>query len=700
MNRKIKLPKFSHQQSIIIIAIASITIVVAIILLGISSIQRIQNIQSHWAVYSTKSAESAQTLDRIRQHFGYGGFIHHFKNLVLRQEPSLMPRIEADIEAIEKAIQKYKSLQIDKAELDALNKIETTIREYKNNYELAKEMIQSDATPKEIDIKVKVNDQPAFEALHYLANVTLEKLENKKRETESAINETVKLILSGSILILIVIIAGILFINFIKRLYQATQEIEQKQAFIETILSSTPAAILGIDTESNIVLANQQAEILLGQPRQKLIGLPITTFLPENLDDKFTQHQVDDPSDSKKQQGHIYNEQWLINNTGNKIPVSINQSHIETIDDGIEIIVISDLTEHYESKKKLRISEDNLKKAQALAHTGSWVWDLKNDQQKWSHEVYNILGKEPGSIKEGLNELLSFIPDDERSNVRETIQSTIRDHNSYSIEYQVVREDGSIRHIRELGDVIEDELGRPSSLHGALQDITDLKQAQTRLSQAAVAFENTNDAIVVSDVKNNIIAINRAYTEITGYEEHEIVGKNPRTLKSGKHDKAFYDAMWKSIVETGTWQGEIWDRRKDGILYPKWLTINTIKDDFGHITNYVGVFTDITKLKESQDKLEYLAHHDALTKLPNRLLFTTYLNKAIQHAKRRNTNIAVMFMDLDRFKSINDGLGHPAGDELLQTVASRLLECVRSEDTIARLGGCLLITSYSQLGVL
>ncbi|MFA5083096.1 MAG: EAL domain-containing protein, partial [Hydrogenophilaceae bacterium] len=178
-----------------------------------------------------------------------------------------------------------------------------------------------------------------------------------------------------------------------------------------------------------------------------------------------------------------------------------------------------------------------------------------------------------------------------------------------------------------------------------------------------------------------------AFTEITGYTEAEVLGQNPRLLQSGRHDEAFYQGIWKSIEQTGAWSGEIMNRRKNGEVYPEWLTISSVKDNAGKLSNYVGVFADISQIKQFQDKLEHLAHYDPLTDLPNRLLLSARLDHAIERTGREHTLLALLFVDLDRFKTVNDGLGHPAGDRLLQAVAQRLARHIRAEDTFARLGG-------------
>jgi diguanylate cyclase (GGDEF)-like protein/PAS domain S-box-containing protein len=213
------------------------------------------------------------------------------------------------------------------------------------------------------------------------------------------------------------------------------------------------------------------------------------------------------------------------------------------------------------------------------------------------------------------------------------------------------------------------------------------EQAGQRLRQAAIVFDNTSEGIIITDGDANIVAVNPAFSAMTGYSEAEALGRNPRFLQSHRHDRAFFATLWEALRSTGQWQGEIWNRRKSGEVYPEWLTISRVDDATGAVSHYVAVFTDITLLKRSQQRLEQMAHHDYLTGLPNRFLFNAHLEQALQRACRRKSHLAVLFLDLDRFKTINDTLGHHIGDELLQTVASRLKTCVRKQDVVARLGG-------------
>ncbi|HQN17862.1 MAG TPA: diguanylate cyclase [Syntrophobacteraceae bacterium] len=219
------------------------------------------------------------------------------------------------------------------------------------------------------------------------------------------------------------------------------------------------------------------------------------------------------------------------------------------------------------------------------------------------------------------------------------------------------------------------------------EDITERKRAEENLRLAASVFDNSIEAIVITDAHANIVKTNRAFTEITGYGPNEVIGKNPRLLSSGLHNAEFYRSMGAILIDTGQWAGEIINRRKNGEIYPSWLTLSIVKDERGEITNYVGISADITVRKEHEERLSFLANHDALTRLPNRILFNDRLKQAVARANREVTEMAILFVDLDDFKNVNDSFGHITGDSALQIVSKRLLDCVRKSDTLARWGG-------------
>ncbi len=219
------------------------------------------------------------------------------------------------------------------------------------------------------------------------------------------------------------------------------------------------------------------------------------------------------------------------------------------------------------------------------------------------------------------------------------------------------------------------------------RDITERKQIEEKLRLAATIFDSSSEAMMISDANNNIININPAYTQITGYTLEDIAGKNPRELSSGRHDASFYREMWHSLKKIGYWQGEVWNRRKNGEIFAEWLTINIIFNEAGEVSQHLAFFSDITEKKKADELIWNHANFDHLTQLPNRRLFRDRLVQEIKNSDRAHLSMALLFIDLDRFKEVNDTLGHDAGDILLIEAARRITQCVRVSDTVARLGG-------------
>ncbi|MCP4992336.1 MAG: EAL domain-containing protein [Gammaproteobacteria bacterium] len=232
-----------------------------------------------------------------------------------------------------------------------------------------------------------------------------------------------------------------------------------------------------------------------------------------------------------------------------------------------------------------------------------------------------------------------------------------------------------------------DKKGKVTGRIGIFRDITDLKLTEEKIRQAATVFKSSNECIIITDTKGAIIAVNAAFTELMGYTEAEVLGQKADFLRSGRHSDQFYRDMWCALQKTGSWRGQIWDRNKNGHVIPGWLNISAVLDEQGAVSHYVSMFSDISEIKRSQDLLQYQAHHDSLTGLPNRPFFNARLEHTLLTARASDSNCAILFLDLDRFKMINDTLGHPVGDEVLKIMAQRLTYVVRGSDTVARLGG-------------
>ena len=234
---------------------------------------------------------------------------------------------------------------------------------------------------------------------------------------------------------------------------------------------------------------------------------------------------------------------------------------------------------------------------------------------------------------------------------------------------------------------IRDEQGKIIHYIEVKEDVTAHRQSEDQMRMNATVFETTTEGIMVTDEQGRIKAVNPAFIEMMGYSSEETVGQMPTFFASGRHDKAFFAEMWERLHEVGSWAGEIWNRRKDGSVFPEWLSIAAIRDELGIINEYVAIFSDITQRKQDEEQILYQANYDVLTGLPNRTLLFDRLLQSIVSARREGWNFALMFLDLDRFKSVNDLYGHVAGDELLQLVGSKLRSMVREVDTVARFGG-------------
>ncbi len=224
-----------------------------------------------------------------------------------------------------------------------------------------------------------------------------------------------------------------------------------------------------------------------------------------------------------------------------------------------------------------------------------------------------------------------------------------------------------------------------ANLYG--MDVTHRRHVEEKLRLNAQVLENTAEGIMIMDTEFRILEINKAFCSITGYGRDEVLGESVMSLHSGPQENGFYEGIWDTVRNRGSWRGEIWDRKKNGEVYPKWLSVSAVADERGEINRFVALFSDITPMKKTEEQLYYLAHYDPLTGLANRRQFQDLLVRSLKSARRKNETLAVMFIDLDSFKEVNDNLGHRAGDQVLQEIARRIQRSVRETDTVARMGG-------------
>jgi diguanylate cyclase (GGDEF)-like protein/PAS domain S-box-containing protein len=330
----------------------------------------------------------------------------------------------------------------------------------------------------------------------------------------------------------------------------------------------------------------------------------------------------------------------------------------------------------------------NARRFRALFHEAPVGYALNRLSDGRFVEINLAFAELTGYGREELNQLSYWDLTPRKFAAEETLRlENLRTSGRYGpYEKEYIRKDGQLIDVRLTGSLYEGDDGEKLIL-SVVEDISDRKHAEDQLRLMASAFKHSGEAILISDHDNRIVAVNPAFTQLTGYPEEDVLGQNPRILASGRTTRDEYDDMWRLLNAGEVWHGEVWDRRKDGSTYPKWLTISSLRDDHGTISHYIGSFTDITERKATEDKIRHLAHHDTLTGLTNRFHLQGRLEQALAKARRDGNQLAVVFLDLDRFKMVNDTLGHQVGDQLLIAVAHRLRASVRASDIVARLGG-------------
>jgi diguanylate cyclase (GGDEF)-like protein/PAS domain S-box-containing protein len=331
--------------------------------------------------------------------------------------------------------------------------------------------------------------------------------------------------------------------------------------------------------------------------------------------------------------------------------------------------------------------EQLLRQTERLANIGSWQDDVINDVIKITPQTAVIFEQEESLTTVSLSRFFEYVHPDDSERVAKTLTESMQQRKPSDMIYRIVTDSGAVKVVHGRADVILDLDGQLIGRVGSIQDITEQQAKEHCLRQAMTVFESTMEGVVITDSCNRIEAINPAFTSITGFEEADVLGQSISLLNSGRHSRTFYAGISKAIQERGYWRGEIWNRRKNGQVYLQWLTITEVKDAQGRITNYVGLFSDMSRIKESEEQLEHLSNYDSLTNLPNRVLLQSRLERAVNVATQKDRKVAVIAIDLDHFKHINDSLGHPAGDRLLQEFAQRMRQRLRDSDIVARLGG-------------
>jgi len=331
-----------------------------------------------------------------------------------------------------------------------------------------------------------------------------------------------------------------------------------------------------------------------------------------------------------------------------------------------------------------REAHEELERVIRSAPLAIYARDLDGLITSWNPAAEQMFGWRASEV---LGRPLPTVPPGKEAESADIRRRTLGEEGLVHAEVQRRRRDGSPIEISSTLAPLRDAAGQVRGYLTIVADITERKRSESSLRLAARVFDSSNDGIVITAPDSTIVAVNAAFTRITGYAAEEAIGKTPQMLQSGWQDAGFYKTMWDSLDRNGYWRGEIWDRRKDGELYAQWTSISAVRDEHGGLTNYVAVLSDVTARKIAEERLDHLANHDPLTNLPNRVLFHERARQALARAARSKEIVAVLFLDVDNFKMINDTLGHFVGDLLLKETAQRLVACLRAQDTVARQGG-------------
>ena len=448
----------------------------------------------------------------------------------------------------------------------------------------------------------------------------------------------------------------------------------------QTLMRNSMEGIHVLDIDGNMLEANDAFCDMLGYTRDEILKLNVSDW-----DVQFSAEEL------RARIGSFIGKSGMFETKhrrkdGGVIDVEICVNGV-LIDDKAYLFASSrDITE----RKKLQAAQQRYKQVIEAAMDGYWMVNADGFLEEVNEAYANMSGY---AMQELVGMHISQLDANETEAEAMAHIERVKVQGYGRFETQHRRKDGRIIDV-EVAVTFLPEAGK---FFVFCHNITLRKQAEQALRVAAATFE-MHEAILITDAQANIVRVNSAFTDITGYSSEDVIGKNPRIMSSGRHDKAFYAALWKQILDTGSWAGEIWDKRRNGEIYPKWMTITAVKNQRGETTQYVAIFSDISERKRAEEEIRNLAFYDALTQLANRRLFIERFQTALAASARYGGHGAILFVDLDRFKQLNDTLGHDYGDLLLIEVATRIKSCVREVDTVARFGGDEFVVLLENIG--
>lgn len=452
----------------------------------------------------------------------------------------------------------------------------------------------------------------------------------------------------------------------------------RKQSEIEyrTFIQTTHDGFWTVSIQNGYFIDVNQAYCdMIGYSREELLTMAILD-IEANESAEQTKRHIQDIINGQAERFESRHK----HKNGKLIDVEISAKYINE-HGGIIVVFLRDISE----RKKLEAESRNFESIIYYSNDAVISKNLSGIVTSWNPAAETIFGY---TAKEMIgNSMLKIFPADRVDEEDRILSSIKKGEKTQSFETIRARKDGKLIYVSVSISPIYDSSRNIIGASKIARDITEMKRAEEALKLASLVYQISSEAMMIVDAENHIISVNPAFIRVTGYALEEVLGKDPKILSSGRQDKVFYQAMWHEITHTGNWKGEIWNRRKNGDIYAESLAINTLYDEQGTVVRRVGLFSDITEKKQSEELIWQQANFDFLTGLPNRNMAYVQLDAELKKAYREGQKLALLFIDLDRFKEVNDSLGHEIGDVLLKEVAQRMRHCVRESDVIARLGG-------------
>ena len=468
-----------------------------------------------------------------------------------------------------------------------------------------------------------------------------------------------------------------------------TSSLRESEENLKITLHSIGDAVIATDAQGRVTRMNPVAESLSGWTLEKARDRPLAEVF--RIINASTRTPIADPVQQVMSTGQVIglaDQTVLISKDQTERQIADSAAPIRNAANEIVgvVLVFSDVTEKYQAEQALRESESRFREIFNAVSDAIFIHDAQSGQildvNRSMCEMYGHTHAQ--ALECGPADLSFDTPPYSTAEVMEFIQAA-RTKGPQSFDWLARTRDG--RPLWTSVSLKFAHIGSEERLLAVVRDVSERKVSESKLVLAASVFDHAREGIAITNADGTIIDINEAFTRITGYSREDTIGQNPRILSSGRQEETFYKSMWNALTTQGHWSGEVWNRRKDGQVYAELLTISAVRDAHGATQQYVGLFSDITTIKEQQRQLEHIAHFDALTHLPNRLLLADRLQQAMAQAQRRDQKVAVAYLDLDGFKGVNDHYGHDVGDQLLIHLATAMKDTLREGDTLARLGG-------------